>query len=172
MKIRKTNHSRIAGYIRAVPALIAAALALGGCAATHVGDTWQCPLAQGAACTTVADADPAVNTADKARGLAVPEAPDAEDAGGSGRACAGDCDPLGWLAKWIGTSDHLGEETAIAEPAPVSQGVEAPDPVSENLRTKERIARIWIAPFVDAHGVYREGHWVRAVLEPTRWRLR
>ena len=23
------------------------ALALGGCAATHVGDDWQCPLAQG-----------------------------------------------------------------------------------------------------------------------------
>ena len=37
------------------------ALALGGCAGTHVGDAWQCPLAQGKACASVAAADPAVN---------------------------------------------------------------------------------------------------------------
>ena len=36
---------------------------------------------------------------------------------------------------------------------------------------RRRIARIWIAPFVDAEGVYREAGWVRVVVEPARWRL-
>ena len=171
MRTRTTIHWRTAGTRRAVPALLAAVLVLGGCSATHVGDAWQCPVAQGTACTTVADADPAVNTAGKARGLAVPEAPDTEDAGGSGHACADGCDPFAWLAKWLGALEpHDGK--AVAESAPVSQGVEAPDPVSEDLRTKERVARIWIAPFVDSGGTYREGHWVRTVVEPSRWRLR
>ncbi len=41
----------------------------------------------------------------------------------------------------------------------------------DDLRTDEVVARIWIAPFVDADGVYREASWVRAVLEPADWRL-
>ena len=41
----------------------------------------------------------------------------------------------------------------------------------EGLRTGEVIGRIWIAPFVDAHGVYREASHVRVVLEPAGWRL-
>ncbi len=172
MRRQTMIHWRVVEALRTVPALLATVLILGGCSATHVGDAWQCPVAQGTACTTVADADPAVKTAEKAQGPAIPELPGAGVAGGSGAECAADCDPLGWLAKWIGTSDHPGEETAIAEPAPVSQAVEAPDPVSEELRTKERIARIWIAPFVDSGGTYREGHWVRTVVEPSRWRLR
>ncbi|WP_428098121.1 TraV family lipoprotein [Candidatus Rariloculus sp.] len=36
-----------------------AALALGGCAATNIGNTWQCPLVQGSVCARVAEADPA-----------------------------------------------------------------------------------------------------------------
>ena len=40
-----------------------------------------------------------------------------------------------------------------------------------DLRTDEVVARIWIAPFVDAGGVYREASWVRVVLEPAGWRL-
>ena len=35
------------------------ALALGGCAATNVGNSWQCPLVQGSVCARVAEADPA-----------------------------------------------------------------------------------------------------------------
>ena len=35
------------------------ALVLGGCAATNVGNTWQCPLVQGSVCARVAEADPA-----------------------------------------------------------------------------------------------------------------
>ena len=39
------------------------------------------------------------------------------------------------------------------------------------LREPETIGRIWIAPFVDADGVYREGAWVRVVIAPAEWRL-
>ncbi|WP_428103007.1 TraV family lipoprotein [Candidatus Rariloculus sp.] len=35
------------------------ALALGGCAATNVGNSWQCPIVQGSVCARVAEADPA-----------------------------------------------------------------------------------------------------------------
>ena len=41
----------------------------------------------------------------------------------------------------------------------------------DDHRTDEVVARIWIAPFVDADGVYREASWVRAVLEAAGWRL-
>ena len=44
-------------------------------------------------------------------------------------------------------------------------------PAGDDLRTAEVIGRIWIAPFVDAEGVYHEAGWVRAVLEPSGWRL-
>ena len=36
---------------------------LAGCSATHVGESWQCPLAQGSSCTSIAEADPAVPAA-------------------------------------------------------------------------------------------------------------
>ena len=44
-------------------------------------------------------------------------------------------------------------------------------PEADDLRTDEVVARIWIAPFVDAGGVYREASHVRVVLEPAGWRL-
>ena len=57
-------------------------------------------------------------------------------------------------------------ESAIGTPAlPVG-----PEP-SAALRTEEVVARIWIAPFVDANGVYREAANVRVVLEPAGWRV-
>ena len=45
-------------------------------------------------------------------------------------------------------------------------------PSGEDLRAPEVIGRVWIAPFVDADGIYREGSYVRLVIEPARWRLR
>ena len=46
----------------AVPAALMsmAMLAITGCAGTHVGDDWQCPMAQGEICASVSAADPAV----------------------------------------------------------------------------------------------------------------
>ncbi len=56
--------------------------------------------------------------------------------------------------------------SATAPPPPASVAADAA------LREPEVIGRIWIAPFVDTDGHYREGAWVRTVLEPAGWRLR
>ena len=53
--------------------------------------------------------------------------------------------------------------------APVETG--AADPAGDDLREAEVLGRIWIAPFVDANGIYREASHVRVVLEPAGWRL-
>ena len=201
MRARSKIQTRTGGppFLPAVPAILAAALVLGGCAATHVGDSWQCPTAQGAACTSVADTDPAVRAPGKTQGLAtrtplyLTKTDDAQGSGApatrpnDGNPCAKGCDPLSWLAKWFRTlwdrnaATEESAETGRSAPAgatepdsvPPTQGT--PDaagdgPGGKALRTEERIARIWIAPFVDADGVFREAHWVRAVLEPARWR--
>ena len=174
-KTQATIRSRTAAARRAIPALLAGALVLGGCSATHMDDAWQCPLAQGAACASVAEADPAVAPSGKEQGLApfseFPR-PETGDAGETGEACARDCDPLAWIAEWLGIEEEPDDGAAPAEPASASPGEGTPDEPRDGLRTKERIARIWIAPFVDAGGVYREGHWVRTVVEPARWRRR
>ena len=54
-----------------------------------------------------------------------------------------------------------------ASPLPVHAALPVDD-----LREPEVVGRVWIAPFVDADGIYREGAWVRLVIEPARWRLR
>ena len=194
---QSTIHPRTGQGRTLVPAILAAALVLGGCAATHVGDSWQCPVAQGAACTSVADTDPAIRAPGKAQGLATrtplyqAKTDGAQGSGapatrpGDDTPCAKGCDPMAWLAKWFRTlwdRDALrriplrqGVPAGAADRNPFRQPKRAKDAAGDGpgvkaLRTKERIARIWIAPFVDAHGVFREAHWVRAVLEPARWR--
>jgi len=175
MTMQATILSGIANGRRAVPALVLAVLGLGGCGATHVGDAWQCPLAQGTACTSVAEADPAVASSGKAQGRAarsllhVAKTGDAEE---SAKGCIRGCDPLAWLAELLGSGWEDDDLTVSAGPETAPPDERLPNGSVAGLRTRERIARIWIAPFVDAEGVYREGHWVRAVLEPARWRLR
>ena len=246
----------------------AAVLALAACSATNVGESWQCPLAQGPGCSTVAEADPALPRetakAEPAPGgpLYRPRRPPGLPPAGDGT-CGGECgggfDPLGWLAGLLRGIAGDGEEPsagaagagetgaegavaadeaappagatgapsipprpagstipaastgagasgplpgkpvpAVPEPVPgdgaadgvavsaappagsapgasplpaepVAGGAVAPD---AELRAPEVIGRIWIAPFVDADGHYREGAWVRTVLEPAGWRLR
>ena len=185
------------------------ALALGGCAATHVGDDWQCPLAQGQVCTSVAAADPAVEEAaelparaplHRARPAAVAETA----LGGAAPGCGEGCNPLAWLTRLFEANRNdpgpgggvIADGSAVevvaavlpSDPGPgrgeVGSGAAAagraniaesagddPIPASGGLRTGETIARIWIAPFVDAGGIYHEASWVRAVLEPAGWRL-
>ena len=188
--------------------IVLGALALGGCSGTNVGSSWQCPLARGGTCDSVATADPAVPQA--------ASAPDAAPADGmtireplyrvrgarpepAAQPCEGGCDfdPFAWLVRLFETADSDGEagswpddagpmkiapetgtapsQTAGADPAIESAtGTPAlrvgPEP-SAALRTEEVVARIWIAPFVDANGLYREGSHVRAVLEPAGWRV-
>ena len=176
-----------------------------------MGESWQCPLAEGGTCASVAAADPAVSGPDAAptaapaeplwrvRGGAGAVAPEAD--AGCGADCAG-FDLFAWLARLFGLASAAGEESAGTAEATASGSVrlappDAPPPSGEaisppaktsplpagagpagdaaaggSLRTGEVVARIWIAPFVDAHGVYREGAYVRAVLAPARWRVK
>ena len=205
----------------------AAALALAGCSGTHVGETWQCPLAQGASCTSIADADPAVPE------TAPAPAPEARPAvreplyrsmerrrSGAGRgavqtdgSCETGCGPFAWVARWLGleggetpvspsgvvhrvdgTRSDAGAQatglppataagaadtggTAVARETQTEGDEAAPTALVQELaaeaalRAPEAIGRIWIAPHVDAHGIYREGAYVRAVLEPAGWRV-
>lgn len=232
------------------PVLAAAAmLALAGCAATHVGEDWQCPIAQGSVCASVAAADPAVPEAPvpgthrtQRLGAEAPlyrpgaEASGADEAGAARDApgCDAGCGPLAWLRGLFaglagGTGAGAGEaegpgragpamagdggndgasvsgppdgtataaeadaasdlqDAALPLPARGTEadpaqgedepgGAAAPGPAGggpsdAGLRAPEVIGRVWIAPFVDADGIYREGSWVRVVIEPAAWRL-
>ena len=116
--------------------------------------------------------------------------------------CEADCggfDPFAWLARLFDTETAEGEKTAAPGPVRLLPA-EAPAPAGpsdataalsaepdapetddggevardghDDLRTDEVVARIWIAPFVDADGVYREASHVRVVLQPAGWRLK
>jgi len=65
-------------------------------------------------------------------------------------------------------------DSSTALPTDSASGDDGPragDQRGDDLRTGEVVARIWIAPFVDANGIYREATHVRVVLEPAGWRL-
>ena len=222
----------------AIPAAVLAAVLLAGCSSGHVGESWQCPLAEGGTCDSVAAADPAVPDTDAARKSVLTEplyrVRGRERTGTLAQApCEADCggfDPFGWLLRLFGADPGSGagardegdlqsagatpqtsgpaaapdSRTVAATPAPANHAI-APstatspsvagheahsgpaepataalpaepgavneDPAGDDLRTEEAVARIWIAPFVDADGVYREASHVRVVLEPAGWRV-
>ena len=198
----------------ALPVAALAALLLAGCSTGHIGESWQCPLAEAGTCDSVAAADPAVPDPAAARATALAEplwrVRTAETDAPATPPCAADCnggfDPLAWLARLftagaddddarlVGRSASAQAATALPPPDPApGEAADAPafpaallpaepglpqdgaaedDPVVDDLRTGEVVARIWIAPFVDANGVYREASHVRVVLEPAGWRLR
>ena len=203
----------------ALPAAALAALLLAGCSSGHVGESWQCPLADTGSCDSVAAADPAVPDMDAARNAVLAEPLWRVRGGDAGTvspendapcdaACDGGFDPFAWLARLLGveedgsrkadrettastgpvrllpteapTPSALPAEPAAGEPVPAPLPAEpgarelhsgGEDPHDADLRTDEVVARIWIAPFVDAGGVYREASYVRVVLEPAGWRL-
>ncbi|MDE0705850.1 MAG: TraV family lipoprotein [Rhodospirillaceae bacterium] len=182
-----------------IPAAALAALLLAGCSSGHVSEDWQCPLAAGGSCASVAAADPAVPKPAVARRGATGEPirllPLESRMDGSGtppdrgdtpsietRSCTLDCgfDPFAWLARLLGAKTetdgkHPAEPDPAALPAEAAQAEDRPidndDLAADTLRTGEQVARIWIAPFVDADGIYREASHVRVVLEPAGWRL-
>ena len=179
-----------------VLAAAAAALTLSACSATHVGESWQCPLAQGSSCTSIADADPAVS-AGAVRAAVLfgePLARARRQAGGEaaggwrdkGEACDGGCGFFAWFRELFegDTDPHApghapaAPATAVAAEPATGQNGEVPagapaaaTAVEASLRIPEVLGRIWIAPFVDADGIYREAHWVRVVLAPAGWKL-
>ena len=175
----------------ALPVAAIAALLLAGCSSGNVGESWQCPLAEAGTCDSVAAADPAVPDMNAARSAVLTEplwrvrateldapAPPPCSAG-----CDSGFEPFAWFARLFGAETADREKAATGPvrllppevPAPDPLPAETPpgeaDPAGDDLRTDEVVARIWIAPFVDADGVYREASWVRAVLEPAGWRL-
>ena len=97
----------------AIPAAALAALLLAGCSSGHVGESWQCPIAEGGSCESVAAADPAVPERDAAGGMALgeplyrPWPEDAREAPPDSGSCDAGCgfDPLGWLARLFGFED-------------------------------------------------------------------
>ncbi len=195
--------------VMAIPAAAVAALMLAGCSSGHIGEDWQCPLAKGGSCASVAAADPAVPKAGSVQAMAtgqpirlLPRDMESERAdlpATESRFCEAECgfDPYGWLARLFdGSDDEDRPGDGSAEPATVDSAADVAatsksrsrdsgaaalpadsaygddDPGADGLRTGEVVARIWIAPFVDADGVYREASHVRVVLEPAGWRLR
>ena len=163
-------------HTQVLASLLAAALVTGCAGNAHVGESWQCPLAQGTACQSVSEADPAArNTRESRETLPVPVPP--TEATGTINLR----NLIVWFAELIRDAGHDEQEVATAEPLVAPPVMAEPlsttlseEPLiapNENLRTEERIARIWIAPHVDSGGVYREGHWVRVVVAPARWRL-
>ena len=172
-----------------------AVLALSGCAATHVGEDWQCPLAQGSQCASVAAADPAVKDASalerSARPAPLYRAQNANAPAQEGKTavdCDRGCDPFAWIGRLFaggasGNEDdadgvgekerHAGEAIARVDSEDAREA--QPDAAAGNtggdhLRAPETIGRIWIAPWVDADGVYREGSYVRIVIAPADWK--
>ncbi|MDE0524973.1 MAG: TraV family lipoprotein [Boseongicola sp.] len=198
--MRKPNEHVRRGTATPRAALLAATLGavlLGGCSRGHVGESWQCPLATGGSCGSVAAVDPAVPDAGHGPVLDAPLWRKREDARDLPEAtvCAGDCGdgsgPFGWLGRLFpdrhGQNDgrarekenEPGNDAPDADAALSSAALSAlpaePDSVPESagaddLRTDEVVARIWIAPFVDGDGVYREAGHVRVVLAPASWR--
>ena len=184
MKIptEKTNSIRTT----AAAAIAAAGFALGGCATTHVGDDWQCPVVHGVPCQNVADADPAGPGGQQYGDAGAQQSAGARQSGGAAASngygwpgeerlepCSGGCRPFGWLRRVLSGGKSGGEDeeatdrvAATEQNAPVGA-----DSEPESLRTPEVIGRIWIAPYVDGEGVYHEASWVREVLQPARWKL-
>lgn len=109
--------------------------------------------------------------------------------------------PFGWIARLftpaslageLSVSEDAGlegstdpsEEAAATDISMSRSGEDLPDDadkkegtrvtrkvVPDDAREPEQIGRVWIGPFVDADGVYREASWVRIVISPASWRL-
>ena len=126
---------------------------------------------------------------------AEPESARPRDTARAERPCDAECGPFAWLARLFGTDtdaagdESAGPESALPLPANGEPALGDPDPgdtadddpaaiepasrdlAGDDLREPEFVGRIWIAPFVDGDGIYREGAYVRLVIAPARWRL-
>ena len=121
----------------ALPVAALAALLLAGCSSGHVGESWQCPLADAGTCDSVAAADPAVPDANAAgnvvlgdplwrvraseRHEAAPDTPCEASCGGFG--------PLAWLARLFGGEPADEKKTAATGPSRLLP-TEAPTPAT------------------------------------------
>ena len=199
----------------AVPAALVsmAMLAITGCAGTHVGDDWQCPMAQGEICASVSAADPAVpagvdrgdsplpaGNAPLYRPRGQSDSPLVRERENAAAEVEKECGrgfglllPFAWLGKLLSPDTHASVDSASrssdepagftgsrsdvgmigeADPSPAELVTRVPVRLAhDDAREPERIGRMWIGPFVDADGVYREASWVRIVIAPAEWRV-
>ena len=140
-----------------------AALLLAGCSSGHVGESWQCPLAKGGSCGSVAAADPAVPdravpdravpdraVPDRAAGRTVlagplyraragrrPEAPAPCAAG-----CGSGLDPFAWLMRLFEVDPGSGARPGLERKPPdngyslnLRQGASPPDSTGDSQST-------------------------------------
>ena len=182
----------------ALPAVVVSPL-LAGCGANHVGEDWQCPMVQGSRCASVEAADPAIPPAARsdapaterpaafgpgAEAAAVAAAGAAERAGCascrsrrglSGRFRRAGGESRGREAAGAGVSGSAAnavpaaDASASAPAFPRSAEIAVENPAAA-VRVPEKIGRVWIAPWADAGGAYREGAWMRVVISPAAWR--
>ena len=172
------------------------ALAMGGCAATNVGNTWQCPLVRGSVCARVAETDPAApkrvsmdtpaetGTATEpsavrarryrnATGARAPATRAAASAQAPEPTCRGNCRPQDRPGRGSGSPDEAPADRRDTQEGTASQNDDLKPEGSwrDSARTPEVLGRIWIAPYVDTSGVYHEASWVRVVIEPADWKI-
>ena len=123
----------------ALPAAMLAALLLAGCSSGNIGESWQCPLAKGGSCDSVAAADPAVPDAGGRTVLGEPlwQVRNEDRAGPTAAratTCATDCDagfdPFAWLARLFGHDMVEGETRPAGGSVQASSGVAAQLPDS------------------------------------------
>ena len=125
-RLMQLNATRLASA-----ATLLGVLLLGGCATTHVGNTWQCPLVHGEPCRTVREADPAA--ALPGREIPVPRArrdtvTDRSRTGEFGvsakkAACTRGCRPFDWLRRAFGF-EVKGRAGAGADAVPEAVGAD------------------------------------------------
>ena len=97
-------------------AALIGAMALAGCSSGHIGESWQCPLAKGGSCDSVAAADPAVPETAGRTVLgeplwrvreSAPEAPMEAMETACKADCGGGFDPFGWLWRLFADGDGV-----------------------------------------------------------------
>ena len=64
---------------------------------------------------------------------------------------------------------NIPDTDLVTDARPITPG-HTPIASLDEVRIPEKIGRIWIAPWVDANGVYREGAWVRILISAATWR--
>jgi len=109
-------------HMRALAPLLLAALITGCAGSGHVGESWQCPIAQGTACQSVSEADPAArHTRESRETLPVP-APPKEAAGTINLR-----NLIVWFTELFNPDDEFEEDAATAEPLITMPEAEPPD---------------------------------------------
>ena len=104
-----THDTRRARRLAPLPvAALLVVLALAGCSSGNIGESWQCPLAKGGSCDSVAAADPAVPGAAGGTVLGEPlwrvreRTPEPRSETVCTAGCDGGFDPIAWLARLFG----------------------------------------------------------------------